>query len=73
VLPDVVELPSLCERGDRRQILVDSHDLSSKIATSSPAQLTKQAPFSPRKIPIDSDPLAGYPIGIEARGRNTST
>jgi hypothetical protein len=38
-----------------------------KIATSSPAQLTKQAPFSPLKIPTDFDLLAGYPIGIAVR------
>jgi hypothetical protein len=68
VLPDVVELPGRCEGGDRRQIVVDSHDLSSKIATSL-AQLTKQEPFSPGKIPADSDPLADYPIGIGARPR----
>jgi hypothetical protein len=27
VLSDVVELPSLSERGNRREILVDFHDL----------------------------------------------
>jgi len=54
---DILELPCLGERGYRRKVLVDFHDLPRKIATSSPAQLTKQEPFSPQKNPIDFDLL----------------
>jgi hypothetical protein len=57
VPPNVRGLLCLGERGYRLKVLVDFHDLPRKIATSSPAQLMKQEPFSPQKIPIDSDLL----------------